>query len=72
MDATFYISIFSTICFVSSEILPFLPTKGNGLVHTVVEFLSSKNTIIPTTSANLEEINKKLDKIIVTINEEKS
>lgn len=67
MDATFYISIFSTVCFVSSEILPFLPTKGNGLVHSVIEYLSSKNTIVPTSFTNLEEINKKLDKIIVII-----
>jgi len=67
MDATFYISIFSTVCFVSSEILPFLPTKGNGLFHSVIEYLSSKNTIVPTSFTNLEEINKKLDKIIVII-----
>lgn len=67
METTFYISIFTSICFVSSEILPFLPTKGNGLIHSIVEYLSSKNTI-PTTS-NLEEINKKLDKIIVIIDQ---
>lgn len=67
METTFYISIFTSLCFVSSEILPFLPTKGNGLVHSIVEYLSSKNTI-PTTS-NLEEINKKLDKIIVIIDQ---
>ena len=42
-NPSFYISIFSSICLISSEILPFIPSKGNGILHTILEILSSFN-----------------------------
>jgi len=50
---TFYVSIFSSVCFIASEILPFIPMEGNGILHTIVAFLSSFNK-----PANNEETNK--------------
>ena len=50
---TFYFSIFSSVCFLASEILPFIPMEGNGILHTIVEFLSSFNK-----PANNKETNK--------------
>lgn len=43
-----YISIFSSICLVASEILPFIPIKGNGIIHAILECLSSLNKPQPT------------------------
>jgi hypothetical protein len=42
-NPSFYISIFSSVCFLCSELLPFVPTEGNGIVHAIVLFLSKYN-----------------------------
>ena len=42
-NPSFYVSIFSSVCFLASEILPFLPTNGNGILHTIVKLLSDCN-----------------------------
>ena len=42
-NPSFYISIFSSICFVASEILPFVPVQANGILHAVLICLSSFN-----------------------------
>jgi len=42
-NPSFYISIFSGICFIASEIMPFLPTNGNGILHSIVKLLSNYN-----------------------------
>lgn len=39
-NPSFYISIFSSVCFVASEILPFLPIKANGILHAILVCLS--------------------------------
>jgi len=39
-NPSFYISIFSSICFAASEILPFVPVKGNGIIHSILLCLS--------------------------------
>lgn len=71
-NPSFYISIFSSVCFVASEILPFLPVKGNGIIHAIVECLShykdnSKTTNNPLNENNIEikldQVIQKLDKI---------
>ena len=40
---TFYVSIFSSIGLVLSEILPLLPIKSNGILHSIL-ILFQKNT----------------------------
>jgi hypothetical protein len=40
---TFYVSIFSSIGLVLSEILPLLPIKSNGILHSLI-ILFQKNT----------------------------
>lgn len=42
-NSYFYVSIFSSACFLASEILPFLPNNSNGILHAVLLFLSSYN-----------------------------
>lgn len=42
-NPSFYISIFSSVCFVASEILPFLPIKANGILHAILVCLSDYN-----------------------------
>ena len=44
-NSYFYISIFSSMCFVASEILPFLPSKSNGILHAVLLFLANYNKV---------------------------
>jgi len=39
-NPSFYISIFSSVCFAASEILPFVPVKGNGIIHSILVCLS--------------------------------
>ena len=36
-NPTFYVSIFSSVAFVCSEVLPFLPIKSNGFLHAILE-----------------------------------
>lgn len=76
-NPSFYISIFSSICFVASEILPFVPVKGNGIVHSILVCLSSFNKEPPndTTTKNtitvdqkdIKDLNTKLDKVVDTL-----
>jgi hypothetical protein len=66
-NPTFYVSIFSSICFVASEILPFLPTKGNGIFHTVIELLSKYNKTKPQIedeNKDVKILNEKMDILI--------
>ena len=77
-NSYFYISIFSSACFVASEILPFLPNNSNGILHAVLLFLSSynknkQNTNDPEETKNynekdfsdeFEKLNIKIDKIL--------
>jgi hypothetical protein len=77
-NSYFYISIFSSACFVASEILPFLPNNSNGILHAVLLFLSSynknkQNNNVPEETKNynekdlsdeFEKLNIKIDKIL--------
>ncbi len=56
-NSYFYISIFSSMCFVASEILPFLPSKSNGILHAVLLFLANYNKV-GNKSSNERESNK--------------
>lgn len=70
-NPSFYVSIFSSICFVASEILPFLPTKGNGIFHTIIELLSKydKNSSqIQDKNTDAKVLNEKLDILISKLN----
>jgi len=61
---TFYVSIFSSVCFLASEILPFIPIEGNGILHSIVSFLSSFNKPTNNEDKNkpgtIEDVNKPL------------
>ena len=66
-NPTFYISIFSSVCFVASEILPFLPVQGNGIIHAIVKCLNSYNKFKDDTNkddVNIKDISDKIDKVI--------
>ena len=82
-DPTFYITIISSLAFTISEILPFFSSKPNGIIHSIVIFLSSiknnntitdnsknKNTVIEMTEVLV--IKDKLDKIINLIENNKN
>jgi hypothetical protein len=64
-NPSFYISIFSSVCFIASEILPFLPVKGNGIFHAIVECLSKyKDKSTTDNPLNQNKIENKLDQVI--------
>ena len=83
-NPTFYVSIFSSVAFVCSEVLPFLPIKSNGLLHAILESIieykglnqssndkkEKLNTDGNSTSKNvsLNEVNLKLDAILEKLN----
>lgn len=86
-DPSFYVAIFSSICFFASEILPFIPVKSNGIVHSLIECLKNlKNHKVAEDkkvsndnennysiiNVKLNNMNKKIDKIIEKINSEKN
>ena len=65
-NPSFYISIFSSICFIASEILPFLPTDGNGFFHTIVKLLSKykKQSTIENEDKRIDELEAKIKSIL--------
>ena len=81
-NPTFYVSIFSSVAFVCSEVLPFIPIKSNGLLHaileSIVEYRGLQNKNVDekkeksddgkTNSASLDEVNHKLDVILEKLN----
>ena len=70
-NPSFYISIFSSICFAASEILPFLPTKGNGILHAILECLSKYNKTqaqIEEEAKDIRELNAKIDILMTKLN----
>lgn len=80
-NPSFYISIFSTVCLVASEILPFVPVESNGLLHSILVILSKyspKNTtgvtpVVEDKPIHQEilddklEIKDKIDKVLKTL-----
>lgn len=54
----FYVSVFSSVCFVCSEILPFLPIKSNGILHAILLFLSSYRNYQPSLQSKEEDVEK--------------
>ena len=64
-NPAFYVSIFSSICFIASEMLPFIPTQGNGIIHAIALCLSSYNKPAEKTPNNtdLDQIINRLDTI---------
>ena len=70
-NSTFYISIFSSICFAASELLPFLPIKGNGILHAIIDCLSKYNKTpkeIEDENKDVRALNEKLDILISKLN----
>jgi hypothetical protein len=51
-NPSFYISIFSSVCFIASELLPFIPVEGNGLLHAVLVFLTKINKVVEDVQQN--------------------
>jgi hypothetical protein len=70
-NPSFYVSIFSSICFIASEILPFLPTNGNGLFHSIIMFLSKHNKVEPK-DTRIDDIENKINSIIDKINKKET
>lgn len=80
-NPSFYISIFSTVCLIASEILPFVPHESNGLLHSILVILSKyspKNTtdvtpVIENKPVHQEilednlEIKDKIDRVLKTL-----
>jgi hypothetical protein len=77
-NPSFYVSIFSGICFIASEILPFLPTEGNGIFHTIIKLLSNYNkqpkndienkNIIENEDERIEDLEEKINSILDKLN----
>ena len=73
-NPSFYVSIFSGICFIASEILPFLPTKGNGILHAIVKLLSDCNEQQKIENKNedederIEDLEEKIRSILDKLN----
>ncbi len=69
-NPSFYISIFSGTCFIASEILPFLPTEGNGIFHTIIKLLSSYNNQakIDNKDERINELEDKINSLIDKLN----
>ena len=80
-----YASIVTGILFILSEILPFIPKTGNGIMHSIIEFIATKSTKNEgdvkddseieeleciNTSERIIELKKKLDEINNEINDE--
>ena len=66
----FYVSIFSGVCLIASEILPFLPTKGNGILHTVIKLLGnySKKPVTETEEKRIDDLEEKISSILDKLN----
>ena len=69
-NPSFYISIFSSICFAASEILPFLPIKGNGIIHAIVACLSeyNKQPSAEKEDQRIDDLEKKINIILDKLN----
>ena len=65
-NISFIIAIASSIGLISSEILPFIPIKGNGILHSIFFYLSKLNE----RSKKKEEDEKDIEKGIKDIEKE--
>jgi len=62
-NPTFYVSIFSSVCLLASELLPFIPIEGNGILHTILKYLSSFKKNIEDAKNNADEIKTIISKL---------
>ena len=64
-NPSFYVAIFSSVGFVASEILPFVPNTGNGVVHAILVCLSnySGGNKETTSAETLSVLSSKIDTI---------
>jgi hypothetical protein len=70
-NPSFYISIFSTVCLAASEILPFLPTKGNGILQAIIQCLSKYNKTEQQSQEekkDIKELKEKIDILTYKLN----
>ncbi len=71
-NPSFYVSIFSGVCFIASEILPFLPNEGNGIFHTIIKLLSNYNkqpkNDIENEDERIEDLEEKINSILDKLN----
>jgi hypothetical protein len=66
-----YVSIFSGICFIASEIMPFLPTEGNGIFHTIIKLLSNYNKqkeLKKDKDTRIDDLENKINSILDKLN----
>lgn len=61
LNPAFFVSIISSIGFICSEILPLLPIKSNGLIHTIILLLQKQTTEEKESSNVSSKIHKNLD-----------
>lgn len=66
-NISFIIAIASSIGLISSEILPFIPMNGNGVIHSCFLYLSK----LKPNSKNDENVKKEEEKNIITIDDNK-
>lgn len=61
LNPAFFVSIISSIGFICSEILPLLPIKSNGLIHSIILLLQKQTTEEKESSNVSSKIHKNLD-----------
>lgn len=66
-NPSFYISLISSVAFISSEILPFLPIKSNGIVHAIIQACANLNVKEQQVVSHKKE-NENKD-VVITIND---
>lgn len=75
VNPAFFVSIISSIGFICSEILPLLPIKSNGLIHSILLLLQKQTTDEKESSTVSSKIHKNLDeyeKEIKTVKERRN
>lgn len=61
-NPAFYVSIFSSIGLIFSEILPLLPIKSNGIIHAIIILLQQQYNVKDQSSENVsKKIHENLD-----------
>lgn len=61
LNPAFFVSIISSIGFICSEILPLLPIKSNGLIHSIILLLQKQTTEEKESSNVSSKIHKNID-----------
>lgn len=66
-NPSFYVTVFSSMCFIASEMMPFLPTESNGIVHGMCTVLKDFNNRKSEPNDECKKINERIDRIMDAI-----